>query len=617
MKLLSIAVRNYKCFSDPVTVSLSRLHNVFLGANNAGKTSLLECLALNVGDVPHRSSKTIARPGDPILEAHTEVSVEFEVTREELEHCIRRKWTTFSVISDSSPHRPAADVLSEIRGAETLHFTASVPISKLGRYWPSTIRQRPPAGKTVMLHVFRCARDKPPECGHFGAIDWREDSRNDDIGFLVLQEIRQSVLRLVSERRIPPSGRVRPESTLAGDASNLSTVLNTLHGQRRTFDRYELEVRRILPDITGLGIAPVSDGDAAIRIWFSDTHDRLDLSFGLNEVGTGTANVLALVYAIAMSPEPRIIIIDEPATALHPGAFRELLRLATLHSRHQYFISTHSPLALDILDAPTVAIIGRDAETRVEVKVVDATSCDDQRAMLQAVGASLQDVFGADCVIWVEGDTEVNVFRVASRLIDDWPRGIAIASVVSTSELEGRHLERMADVYAKVVRGGALVPAGLAIIMDREGRTDAQREAINKRTNGMVSFVEGVRMTENCFLESDVVSHFICSLQAQHDVSGVTCAPDAVSEFWNALHDVDHYCVTSRASNEPHWRATVHGARVLEATLGHFLNNTVEYRKVSHGHQLAQLCAQLAPAALGPIVTALRAALARQAKPRP
>ena len=64
MHIESIEVENYKCFWKPQKIMLEHGFNLFVGANNSGKTTVLEALDLNPGaNEPHRSVLNIPKFG--------------------------------------------------------------------------------------------------------------------------------------------------------------------------------------------------------------------------------------------------------------------------------------------------------------------------------------------------------------------------------------------------------------------------------------------------------------------------------------------------------------------------------------------------------------------------
>jgi hypothetical protein len=63
MKLKILQLNNYKSFFDSSQLSLEPGFNLVVGANNVGKTALLEAMSLNFASHPHRSILTIPWPG--------------------------------------------------------------------------------------------------------------------------------------------------------------------------------------------------------------------------------------------------------------------------------------------------------------------------------------------------------------------------------------------------------------------------------------------------------------------------------------------------------------------------------------------------------------------------
>ncbi|MCC0179139.1 ATP-binding protein [Waterburya agarophytonicola K14] len=98
--------------------------------------------------------------------------------------------------------------------------------------------------------------------------------------------------------------------------------------------------------------------EVELRIWSIDPEtDRDDLAFPLEACGTGVSQVLAILYVVITSKEPRTIIIDEPQSFLHPGAARKLIEILQDFPQHQYFISTHSPSIISAANPSTITLL--------------------------------------------------------------------------------------------------------------------------------------------------------------------------------------------------------------------------------------------------------------------
>lgn len=71
MYLSEVQIFNYKSFVKSEPLEFLPGINIIVGQNNSGKTALLEALALNFIDVPHRSIKTLPTPSSQVNYAST------------------------------------------------------------------------------------------------------------------------------------------------------------------------------------------------------------------------------------------------------------------------------------------------------------------------------------------------------------------------------------------------------------------------------------------------------------------------------------------------------------------------------------------------------------------
>ena len=115
---------------------------------------------------------------------------------------------------------------------------------------------------------------------------------------------------------------------LQSNAANLPAVLDTLSGSRGSlFAKLVDHLREIFPTVGNLSVRPMPDGTNVneIRVWPVETMSRAELSFPLDQSGTGVAQVIALLTAI-MTIEQAVIIIDEINSFLHPKGVRALFK---------------------------------------------------------------------------------------------------------------------------------------------------------------------------------------------------------------------------------------------------------------------------------------------------
>jgi hypothetical protein len=83
MYITKFQVLNFKSYRDSNEIKLKLGFNIITGQNSAGKTALLEAMALQAKDSPHRSLRTVPiRGGAPPHESVFRVT--FSLTRDEL-----------------------------------------------------------------------------------------------------------------------------------------------------------------------------------------------------------------------------------------------------------------------------------------------------------------------------------------------------------------------------------------------------------------------------------------------------------------------------------------------------------------------------------------------------
>lgn len=252
-------------------------------------------------------------------------------------------------------------------------------------------------------------------------------------------------------------------------------------------------------------------------IWTVDpSTERDDLAVPLTESGTGISQVLAILYVVLTSNFPRVFVIDEPQSFLHPGALRKLIGILKRYPEHQYIIATHSPAVITAADPNTISIVRMDdMESRVEALDVSETSS--LRMMLAEVGARLSDVFGADSILWVEGRTEELCFPlILEGVAKRSQRGVEIIGVNQTGDFEGRNAKSTFRIYRKLSTGRGLLPPAVGFIFDREGRSkreiqDLKRESKDDRGRPQVYFLAR-RMYENYLLNPQAIAEVVSEI---------------------------------------------------------------------------------------------------------
>jgi hypothetical protein len=299
----------------------------------------------------------------------------------------------------------------------------------------------------------------------------------------------------------------------------------------------------------------------------------------LSESGTGIGQVLAILYVVVTSDSPRVIIIDEPQSFLHPGAVRKLLEILRGYSQHQYVITTHAPIALNTTESDRLFLVRRE-EYASTVAPINPDSQDDLRIFLSEVGARLGDVFGADAILWVEGKTEEACFPELIRCLTETPlRGVQILGVISTGELAARLASRVFDIYTRLAGGTSLLPPAVAFVFDQDGRSDTERTDIERTSRGLVKWLP-MRMYENYLLEPLAIS----TVLNNEDTNRHTPVTADQVRAW-----LDNKRADRRYFDEPStpastkWQERVDGAKLLHDLFDELAEQRVKYEKVKHG----------------------------------
>jgi predicted ATPase len=124
-----------------------------------------------------------------------------------------------------------------------------------------------------------------------------------------------------------------PGSELANNASNLATVLHYLDNDKPyDFEQFKRLVHEVFPHIKQIRVPPIDTPTVRIYIGTVEPEKRHeDLDIPLAAKSTGIGQVLAMLYVVFTAEFPRIIVIDEPQSFLHPGAIYRLFNILNAH----------------------------------------------------------------------------------------------------------------------------------------------------------------------------------------------------------------------------------------------------------------------------------------------
>jgi len=617
MYISKFRVSNYKSFLDSGEVEFKPGFNVITGQNSAGKTALLEALTLQLTPKPHRSVRTMPVPGVLPAEASV-VRVTFLLSGEELLRSLQSMRSTNWFPAPSGGDTPASmdrhlgdlirqpelrlSIQLERRGDEL--WTVEDP-RFLGLYRPMPN----PSNNLPLLFPVSANADALVTAG-----GGQYMNPGLDVRIPLAQFLRTRIYRFRAERFNLGQFAFGDGSVLAPDASNLPQVLNTLNSNPARFDRLSAKTTEILPQVRQISVRP-KGGQVEVLIWSHDpTTEREDLAIPLNECGSGIGQVLAILYVVMTSDHPQTILVDEPQNFLHPGAIRKLIKVLKQHPQHQYIFATHSPTVITASNPATFTMMNcNDGENVLEI--MDPRNAEHLQAYLSEIGARLSDVFGADNILWAEGQTEEACFplileKIAGRSL----MGTSVVGIRQTGDLQARDRKKVLEMYRRLSEARTLLPPAVAFVFDQECLTQQQKDDLIRMDPDRVRFLPR-RMYENYLLDPAAVAAMMNGIAGFRDPA---VSEDEVRRLFERRRGEQdqggrqlRYFCKGTVDPPADWESKIDAASLLEDAFKELSETRASYEKTTHSVAITEWLIANRPAALRDIAEFLDQLLPR------
>ena len=624
MYISKFKVSNYKSYLKPPEIELKRGFNIITGQNSAGKTALLEPLTLEFAAAPHRSEVTMPQPGTPI-DPTSSISLTIVTPGKELFQLMNRT-ATYTFPRPSPNTRDAKtgqlltgelDEMNRLLGTMyeslDLSFEVQLDLSRGAATWKTDdsnflgVYQTDLHSNGTTVNTFQVKLDERGVPRVVNGPNWT--NRNEDVRINLAPQLRTRIYRFRAERFNPGQYDFGTSSVLLPDAANLPQVLDVLTSNPARFDRYNAVIEQILPQVCQISIHNISGNKIEILIWPSEYgSERSDLAIPLNECGSGVGQVLAILYVVMTSDYPQTIVIDEPQSFLHPGAVRKLIEVLKQHPQHQYIMATHSPTVITASEPSTLLVL-RTKENETSIETIDPSNEKHMEMYLGEIGARLADVFGADNILWVEGQTEEKCFplilrRVAHRAM----MGTEIIGVRKTGDFQGgskRDKEKILETYQTLSKAKTLLPKVIAFIFDSECLSLQEQQELRRLAPGLVHLLPH-RMYENYLLDADAVAEVMNEIDGFRPNRPVSI--DEVAALFSSKRDerdprdtsgkqLKYFCKGTGVV-PINWESTIDAAALLRDVFTELSETRIAYEKTKHSVAITECLIRRKPEVL-------------------
>ena len=476
MKIKSITLENFRSYNKAITIEDLSDVNIFIGPNNVGKSNILEALryiqALTNGN-QLRGYTEMVFDGKTRLNIH--LTLTFSLSSEERKNIINELFrgnshvtpekvmesTFLSTLIFDAVLGSRGLVQEEINVSNILDGNLTIIRNSIeGRSWTyESLNLVAECKKLVKLENI-----KPTLTAHgkrSPAPEWRvlvaPGISPTPTEYKLLNKTREFTTKwrwFQPIRRAAPKMTPSEQTRLDSAGGNLVQFSNTLQSNDPDeFVRLKNEILKILPHLQKV-LAPLRGGEAVITVGESGLNSFRDLS----NVSFGLHQIIILVFGIMNINPGSIVLIEEPELHLHAGSQRKLFKLVQREAEQkQFFLTTHSSIFTGCSDTvSTFLVTKRDGATSVR-KIKEPSAL---KRVKNALGHRNTDLYGYECVVFVEGDSEEVAFPIIAEGLghDLVEKGIRLINIRGKGKV-GKIAEYLtylkdSDVLAYVIADG-------------------------------------------------------------------------------------------------------------------------------------------------------------------
>jgi predicted ATPase len=630
MYISKIKIENYKGFNNHEVIKLKQGINLIIGKNNSGKTALLEALTFSQIEKPYLSessnSKTCSVQGQFIFEIKDIMrylnetnkkyfsfpNVIFPFPYENLEWNDEILENVYSLCYYKEHHLSESEIeleqkyidIDEFKKLTTSFFDNKLPI-KFNRY-----KNFYGIDLSIYSNFFLSFELNDTKIKY---VPEKQQQRN-SIEQIIEHNRAKNIYKFDIHRKVEAKFPVSENLTLYNDCRNLASVLDGLQGDRKLFNEFESKFLYIFPDIKEITLQKAKDQNVELKVCNKEPIlGRPDLAISLDDCGTGVGQVLSILYVVISSIEPKVILIDEPNSFLHPSASRKLMEVLTEYPQHQYFITTHSPELISNFGDNIMHTQLINGE--INVKQIEKKEKEKVETIFSDLGIRLSDVYGYDNIFWVEGETEEKCLPLIlkEQKIDiSNTIFLSVKDTGGTGKFAKDYINTTVKIYKKVsLIESTYTPTAIGFFFDSEGK-DTQKilDEIDEGNRAKVIFTDKM-LYENYLMNEEAIFKLLKKIKQEDPTQGANLSMldlttwiennNSKIDFWKTKKGesfdqraIDNHNQTFVLPNN--WKDKIHAANFLAEMFNHFLGKKMidgkeydAYRKTKHSIELTKI----------------------------
>lgn len=595
MHIESLAISNYKSFLERQVFNFEPGFNLLLGGNNAGKTSALDVLDLEIAMTePHRSNKTIPNFGGQTI-LPSEFDVKFVMSYAEFKRIINQQQIYLPINSSLSSKFSEVDSINQvnifIKNNEQIEINSKFGNGKNILTFASNNLVAGVVNNSQNSLYSTLIQYTPNEINPTIGISNYGGAQNVILGYQSL--FKNKIYRFNAIRR--PSSQCAAQDThiLDREATTLPFCINHLQSNDSYGHKILCEwINRIFPSVKWVQAPPIGGNFEIKCLPLMPEERRDDLATPLSRMGAGIGNVIAMLYVVLTSREPQVIVIDEPNAFLHPRALRELLAILESEGKqHQFILTAHSADVLTAVNTRSISLLDFDGITTT-VTQIGLKDLHALRGGLAELGIRMTDLHAKDRVFWVEGQTEELVMPEILRwACPEVAAGTSVLRVERTGTFSKKGIEpkEIVDIYERLSGSSAMVPPMVCILLDGEKLSVKNRNEITESSKGKLRYLDRSMLENYLFHPAAIVSTL-----------------SELGEDFDAIAVHDALCKALGTEDLNNDFAEVDGAKMLKIIFSELTDAKQEFRKTRDVPTLVSWLLENDPQHLEPLRLCIR-----------